>query len=295
MTFSATDCAFEGFRLTRRAPVAVLLWAVAYAVFFGLLFLLVGSHFVTIMSLISQLEGQTEPSIEDMQPLMQAYGVIVAWAAPLGLLFSAVISTAIARSVIRPEDRKFGYMRLGKDELRVLGASLIVALAMFGVTFVGFMLVSLVAALAAAAPALWLAVVLLALAVLAVAIWLSVRLSLVVPATFSEGRIAVKSAFAMTAKKVFWPLLGMAVIAGVMAMLVGLLGSAVAAPLSLMVGGAERMIGMEGASVPSLLSALGPMLAVSLVVNAVMTAAQIVIMYAPFSAAYLQLKGAPRG
>ena len=295
MTFSATDCAFEGFRLTRRAPVAVLLWAVAYAVFFGLLFLLVGSHFVTIMSLISQLEGQTEPSIEDMQPLMQAYGVIVAWAAPLGLLFSAVISTAIARSVIRPEDRKFGYMRLGKDELRVLGASLIVALTMFGVTFVGFMLVSLVAALAAAAPALWLAVVLLALAVLAVAIWLSVRLSLVVPATFSEGRIAVKSAFAMTAKKVFWPLLGMAVIAGVMAMLVGLLGSAVAAPLSLMVGGAERMIGMEGASVPSLLSALGPMLAVSLVVNAVMTAAQIVIMYAPFSAAYLQLKGAPRG
>lgn len=295
MTFSATDCAFEGFRLTRRAPVAVLLWAVAYAVFFGLLFLLVGSHFVTIMSLISPLEGQTEPSIEDMQPLMQAYGVIVAWAAPLGLLFSAVISTAIARSVIRPEDRKFGYMRLGKDELRVLGASLIVALTMFGVTFVGFMLVSLVAALAAAAPALWLAVVLLALAVLAVAIWLSVRLSLVVPATFSEGRIAVKSAFAMTAKKVFWPLLGMAVIAGVMAMLVGLLGSAVAAPLSLMVGGAERMIGMEGASVPSLLSALGPMLAVSLVVNAVMTAAQIVIMYAPFSAAYLQLKGAPRG
>ena len=64
--------------------------------------------------------------------------------------------------------------------------------------------------------------------------------------------------------------------------------------LSLMVGGAERMVGMEGASVPSLLSALGPMLAVSLVVNAVMTAAQIVIMYAPFSAAYLQLKGASR-
>jgi len=295
MIFSATDCAFEGFRLTRRAPVAVLLWAVAYALFFGLLFLLVGPHFVTIMSLISQLEGQTEPSIEDMQPLMQAYGVIVAWAAPLGLLFSAVISTAIARSVIRPEDRRLGYMRLGKDELRVLGASLIVALIMFAVTFVGFMLVSLVAALAVAAPALWLAVVLLSLAVLAVVIWLSVRLSLVVPATFAEGRVAVKSAFAMTAKKVFWPLLGMAVIAWVMAMLVGLLGSAVAAPLSLMVGGAERMVGMEGASVPSLLSALGPMLAVSLVVNAVMTAAQIVIMYAPFSAAYLQLKGASRG
>ena len=295
MTFSATDCAFEGFRLTRRAPVAVLAWAAAYAVFFGALFLLVGPHFVTILSLLTQMQGQTEPSIEDMQPLMQAYGVIVAWAAPLGLLFSAVISTAIARSVIRPEDRKFGYMRLGKDELRVLGASLIVALIMFAVTFVGFMAVGMVAAAATAVPALWLAVVLLCLAVVALAAWLSVRLSLVVPATFAEGRIAVKPAFAMTGKKVFWPLLGMAVIAWVMAMLVGLLGSAVAAPLSLMVGGAERLVGMEGASVPSLLSALGPMLAVSLVVNAVMTAAQVVIMYAPFSAAYLHLKGAPRG
>jgi hypothetical protein len=98
----------------------------------------------------------------------------------------------------------------------------------------------------------------------------------------------------MTGKKVFWPLLGMAIIAWLMAMLVGLLGSAVAAPLSLMVGGADRLIGMEGASVSRLLGALGPMLAVSLVVNAVMTAAQIVIMYAPFSAAYLQLKGAVR-
>lgn len=295
MTFSATDCAFEGFRLTRRAPVAVLAWAAAYAVFFGALFLLVGPHFVTILSLLTQMQGQTEPSIEDMQPLIQAYGVIIAWAAPLGLLFSAVVSTAIARSIIRPEERKFGYLRLGKDELRVLGASLIVGLIMFGAVFVGFMIVSLAAAAAAAAPALWLAVVLLSLALIALVAGLSVRFSLVVPATFAEGRIAVKSAFAMTGKKVFWPLLGMAIIAWIMAMLVGLLGSAVAAPLSLLVGGTERLIDMEGASLPHLLSALGPMLAVSLVVNAVMTAAQVVIMYAPFSAAYLHLKGAPRG
>ena len=294
MTFSATDCAFEGFRLTRRAPVAVLLWAAAYAVFFGLLFLVAGPQFVTILSLITQMEGQAEPPMEAIQPLMQAYGVIIAWAAPLGLLFSAVISTAIARAVIRPEERRFGYMRLGKDELRVLGASLIVSLIMFAVSAVGFTIISLAGAAAMAAPALWLAVVLLALAMVALIIWLSVRLSLVAPSTVAEGRISVKQAFAMTGNKVFWPLLGMAIIAWIMAMLVGLLGSAVAAPLSLMVGGAERMIGMEGASVPRLLGALAPMLAVSLVVNAIMTAAQVVIMYAPLSAAYLQIKGAPR-
>lgn len=296
MTFPATDCAFEGFRLTRRAPVAVLSWAAAYAVFIAILFLLVGPHFVTVLSVITEMQaqGQTEPSPEDVERLMQAYGVIIGWAMPLGLLFSALISTAIVRSVIRPDERKFGYLRVGKDELRVLGASLIVSLIMFGVTFAGFMIVTVAMAGAMALPALWLVVVLLLLGVIALLAWLSVRLSLVVPSTFAEGRIVLKPAFAMTGKKVFWPLLGMAIIAGVMAMLVGLLGSAVAAPLSLMVGGNERLIAMEGASVPSLLSALGPMLAVSLVVQAVLSAAQVAIMYAPFSAAYLQLKGAPR-
>lgn len=296
MTFPATDCAFEGFRLTRRAPVAVLSWAAAYAVFIGLMFLLVGPHFVTVLSVITEMQaqGQTEPSPEDVERLAQAYGVIIGWAMPLGLLFSAVISTAIARSVIRPEDSKFGYLRVGKDELRVLGASLLVSLIMFVVTFAGFMIVTVATAGAMALPALWLVVVLLLLASIGLLIWLSVRLSLVVPSTFAEGRIMLKPAFAMTGKKVFWPLLGMAIIAGIMAMLVGLLGSAVAAPLSLMVGGSEQLVAMQGASVPSLLSALGPMLAVSLVVQAVLSAAQIVIMYAPFSAAYLQLKGAPR-
>ena len=296
MTFPATDCAFEGFRLTRRAPVAVLSWAAAYAVFIAILFLRVGPHFVTVLSVITEMQaqGQTEPSPEDVERLMQAYGVIIGWAMPLGLLFSALISTAIVRSVIRPDERKFGYLRVGKDELRVLGASLIVSLIMFGVTFAGFMIVTVAMAGAMALPALWLVVVLLSLGVIALLAWLSVRLSLVVPSTFAEGRIVLKPAFAMTGKKVFWPLLGMAIIAGVMAMLVGLLGSAVAAPLSLMVGGNERLIAMEGASVPSLLSALGPMLAVSLVVQAVLSAAQVAIMYAPFSAAYLQLKGAPR-
>lgn len=296
MTFPATDCAFEGFRLTRRAPLAVLSWAAAYAVFIGLMFLLVGPHFVTVLSVITEMQaqGQTEPSPEDVERLAQAYGVIIGWAMPLGLLFSAVISTAIARSVIRPEDSKFGYLRVGKDELRVLGASLLVSLIMFAVTFAGFMIVTVATAGAMALPALWLVVVLLSLAIVGLLIWLSVRLSLVVPSTFAEGRIMLKPAFAMTGKKVFWPLLGMAIIAGIMAMLVGLLGSAVAAPLSLMVGGSEQLVAMQGASVPSLLSALGPMLAVSLVVQAVLSAAQIVIMYAPFSAAYLQIKGAPR-
>lgn len=294
MTLPATDCAFEGFRLTRRAPKALLAWALAYAVFFTLFFLVAAPHLVAVMSLVTALEGNTNPSIEEIQPLMQAYGAMFAWGMPLAILFGAVLNTAIARSVIRPEEKQFGYLRVGKAELRVLAVNLIVAVITGLVAMVVFAVVSVIAAIAMTVPALWLVVVLLSLAGLALIVWLTVRLSLAVPITFAEGRIAVKESFAMT-RGVFWPMLGMAIIAWVMALLVALLGSAVAAPLSLLVGGMDRLAGLENAGVVQMLRVAGPALAVSLVVNAVLSAAQIAIMYAPFSAAYMHLKGAPRG
>ena len=293
MTLPATDCAFEGFRLTRRAPKALLTWALAYGVFFTLFFLVAAPNLVTVMSMVTALEGNSNPSIEEIQPLMQAYGAMFAWGMPLAILFSAVMNTAIARSVIQPEDSRFGYLRVGKAELRVLAVNLIVAVITGLAAIVVFAIVSVIAAIALTVPALWLVVVLLSLAGLALIIWLTIRLSLAVPITFAEGRIAVKESFAMT-RGVFWPLLGMAIIAWVMALLVALLGSAVAAPISLLVGGMDRLAGLENAGVAQMLRVAGPALAVSLVVNAVLSAAQIAIMYAPFSAAYLQLKGAPR-
>ena len=294
MTLPATDCAFEGFCLTRRAPKALLAWALAYGVFFTLFFLVAAPHLVTVMSLVTALEGNSNPSIEEIQPLMQAYGAMFAWGMPLAILFGAVLNTAIARSVIRPDDKQFGYLRVGKAELRVLAVNLIVAVITGLAAMVVFAVVSVIAAIAITVPALWLVVVLLSLAGLALIIWLTVRLSLAVPITFAEGRIAVKESFAMT-RGVFWPMLGMAIIAWIMALLVALLGSAVAAPLSLLVGGMDRLAGLENAGVAQMLRVAGPALAVSLVVNAVLSAAQIAIMYAPFSAAYLHLKGAPRG
>jgi len=294
MTLPATDCAFEGFRLTRRAPKALLAWALAYGVFFTLFFLVAAPHLVTVMSLVTALEGNSNPSIEEIQPLMQAYGAMFAWGMPLAILFGAVLNTAIARSVIRPHDKQFGYLRVGKAELRVLAVNLIVAVITGLAAMVVFAVVSVIAAIAITVPPLWLVVVLLSLAGLALIIWLTVRLSLAVPITFAERRIAVKESFAMT-RGVFWPMLGMAIIAWIMALLVALLGSAVAAPLSLLVGGMDRLAGLENAGVTQMLRVAGPALAVSLVVNAVLSAAQIAIMYAPFSAAYLHLKGAPRG
>ncbi len=127
----------------------------------------------------------------------------------------------------------------------------------------------------------------------AVAVWLAVRLSLVAPMTFAEQKIAIKESWAMT-KGRFWPLLGMAVLAGVMSMLVGLLGSIVIAPLNLIFGGLESLAGAETTNVATLVVKFWPALLVWGVVNALLSAAQAAIIYAPFSAVYLGIKGVPR-
>lgn len=295
MSFNATESAFEGFRLARRAPLAILAWAAAYIVFFAVSFAVVGGSLVQIISLAQQIEQSVEPSMSDLMALGQAYGAMVGLALPLSLLFSAVLTAAVARAVIRPEEKRFGYLRLSRDELRILAATLLVGLLMFGVTMGGMLLVSLLAEMAASmsAPFLILPAVLIGLAVLAVAVWLAVRLSLVVPITFAEQKIAIKESWVMT-KGRFWPLLGMAVLAGVMSMLVALLGSIVVAPLNLIFGGLESLAGAETTNIAVLLAKFWPALLVWGVVNALLSAAQAAIIYAPFSAAYLSLRGVAR-
>ncbi|WP_433948400.1 hypothetical protein [Brevundimonas diminuta] len=200
MSFNATESAFEGFRLARRAPMALLAWAAAYIVFFAVFFAVAGGSLINIINLAEQIEQSAEPSMSDLTSLGQAYGAMMGLALPLSLLFSAVLTAAVARSVIRPEEKRFGYLRLGRDELRILGATLLVALLMFGVVMGGTALVSIFVGLAASmgAPFLILPAVLAGLGGAAVAVWLAVRLSLVAPMTFAEQKIAIKESWAMT-------------------------------------------------------------------------------------------------
>jgi len=133
-------------------------------------------------------------------------------------------------------------------------------------------------------------VVLLVCAAIALFIWLAVRLSLAIPITMAERRIAIFDSFAVT-KGRFWPLLGMALLAFVMSIVVSLLGSLVAMPIQLATGGIEGLAGLEGESIPTILQAAWPAIAAWVVINAVISALQVAVVYAPFSAAYRDIKG----
>ena len=291
MSLSATEAAFEGFRVVRRKPTVVAWWALAYLVLFAVAFALAGPSLIEVMTIADTMNA-ANPSPADMQRLGAAYAGL-AWLLPAGLLFGAVLHTAIVRAVLRPEEGRLGYLRLGADEFRVLGATLLLTLAGAAITLLAAFAAGLlvgVASLAGQAVA-WLVGLLAGAAVLALVVFLAIRFSLVVPATFTEKRMAFKESWRAT-KGVFWPLLGMAVIAVIMSIVVGLLGGIVALPLTLATGGMQTLTSMEGASFGEMLSTAGPAIATWIVVNSILSTLQMVAIYAPFAAAWRDMRSA---
>ena len=266
----------------------VVFWALAYIAMMGTLFALAGDSIASLMAAMESLQGAQEPSPEQMAAIWRSYVPLFALVIPVSLLFGAVMNAAVVRSVVRPEQSAFGYLRLGMDELRTLAVTIVLAV-LYGVfIMVAAIAMGVLAGLTANAdiPALWILVV---LAGLGLVVWLAVRFSLAVPITVAEGRIAIFDSFAMTRKHV-WPLIGMAIIAWIMSMVVGLLGGLVALPVTMLLGGGGDLATMDGQTTLQILQAAWPMVAGWIAVQSVLSALQLAVVYAPYSAAYRDLK-----
>ncbi len=297
MTFSATDAAFEGFRVVRRKPTVLIWWTLAYLLFIGLVIMLAMGSLIDLAGAAEALRGVTSPRPDDLAPVTSAMNGIMAVAGPMGLLFGAVLNTAVARAVLEPERSAFGYLRLGVDELRVLAVTVALALlAMAAIVTAGILLGVLGGVAVSALGAMGGIVTGLAvLALLVAAAWVAARFSLAVPITLAERKIAVFDSWRVTRGRAL-PIVGMAILSFMMTIVVSILFSVVLMPLSLifgMAGGWQELARMQGAGVAEVLSALGPFLAVLTLFQAVGAALQLAVAYAPFSAAYRDIKGVP--
>lgn len=301
MAFSATDAAFEGFRLVRRNPLALVAWTLLYAVLtLTALFSLSGMvGALEAWSVQAEaLEGVDKPSLEQVMAVASGFGAImaqVAWLLPVSLVVGAMLGAAVTRGVLKPSGDRFGYLRLGMDELRVLVVTFVLGLVMcFGAVIAFIALGVLIAATKTAGdgPAV-IAGVVGTLALIAFFIWVSVRLSLAVPITVAEKRFAFFDSFSLT-KGRFWPLLGMAVIAVVMTLLVELLSSMVVLPLGVMSGLQSWTFGAEQdpEAVRAALNISNPWVIGHAIVEAIVAALKVGILYAPFAAAYLGITSA---
>jgi hypothetical protein len=283
---SPTRAALAGFRIMRRQPLVVLAWAVFSLVMLPLLGLLVkvglGEKQRADVALRS---GSADPR-EILDMVSQLGGVMILLIL-LALVLGAMLSAAIMRAVLQPEQRAFAYLRVGREDVRLLVVSLIHWAAALMVTVIPGGIVALATTLLAGTPVGGWVGFLGGLVVIGLSTWVAVRLSLLAPHAFIAGHIDPRAAWLLTHGQ-FFRLLAMVVIVIAACVGVSILGTTVSGIVVAVIGG-----GLED-NVPQSVGG-NPRLILSLLANLLLAPVfltlQAVIVTAAPAAAYGQLAG----
>jgi hypothetical protein len=198
--FSPTEAVFAGFRFARERPAAILVWSafllVVLAVVSIAMFDLGGD---SMTSLVIASHGD-HPDPKQLMKLMQEVAPATLFASLLMIVFGAVLSTAVLRVLLKPGPHAWAGLRLGGDELRMLGATVMVVLVVFGLELLLGTASGLLAGVGVPPIVSLIPGLVLILAV-------QVRLSLVGVISQVEHRIDLARSVRLTRKR-FWPLLG---------------------------------------------------------------------------------------
>jgi hypothetical protein len=197
---SAYEASGAGFRLIRREPRAVLAWVLLWFVTFS-----AAAWTVAAGKPVSAAKAAAPVTLSDAAERFGPYGAVVV---ALFMLVWLVTVVAIYRAVLRPNERRWFYLRFGPDEMR-LGiltlAACLVAVPLGGApAYLVFVLTTPflrflpdatrdIAGLGVLVT-VWLDV------------WLGVRLSLIAVETFSEQRFHLSAYWPLTRGR-FWYLL----------------------------------------------------------------------------------------
>ena len=202
------------FRLVRERPVSVLTWGLVYtAVTFAGLFAVLLPMMKAQMAVMTNLSagatpGTLPPGFDPLAMMGQIYLFDF-----LLLVLLVVLLAAGLRAVLRPEARAFAYLRIGMDELRLLGLFVLAFLGLMAASVVfGIVFGIIAAATVGLSPGqgtggLSLAVTVMVLVLLAVVTFLQVRLSPCLALTMLRGKITVTDAWRLTRGR-FWTLFG---------------------------------------------------------------------------------------
>jgi len=283
--FSATDAAFEGFRLTRERPRTVLVWAT-------LCFLVSICSAIYLTTVGREASALLEAGPADT-PDAAALGEMLAVLFPMmimGLLFQCLMAAAVYRVTLRPEDRGFAYLKFSMDEVRLILLSLVyfvlVLGALIGAVLAAGIVAGLVMLLAGQGAGALMGVV-IEFFILGVLFYTAVRLSLAPAITFAEHRLAIFDSWRLT-KGQFWKLAGAYVLAicGIIAMSLLVL-VIFAAAVAIAKGGdlqaAGRMFSPDSTSVQSYFTLTTVLY---LVVSGWLTAIYYAVVIAPAAVAY---------
>lgn len=286
-TLSPVEAALEGLRTMRRKPLVVLSWAVFSLVMLPLL----GLFAKMVLGEQDRADLAMRSSSADPREVLHIVsklGGMMVVLIMLALVLGAILSAAIMRSVLHPEQRRFAYLRIGRDELRLFGVSVISWAAALMVAVIPGGVVALGTAVLAGSPLAGWFGFLGALTVLGLSTWVAVRLSMLGPHAYMNGHIDPRAAWLLTHGQ-FLRLLAMQVLVIVMCVLVSILGTTVSSIVGAVIGGGLEAgdPGVSGAvaSHPRLILAL---LANLLLAPVFLTLQAVILASAP-AAAYRQL------
>jgi hypothetical protein len=293
--FSASDAALEGFRITRENPRAFGAWV-------GATFLvnILGPVISVLMpaSVRHGLDTMTASETPTAGQFLDAL-IVISPILILGLAIQCVMAAAVYRLIFRHSDTRFGYLRLGADELRLMALTLIYVL-LFVLLVVGVTMVSAVLlAIASVAGRVFAEFVGLVswMASVGVVVFVLVRLSLAPVATFAERRLALFESWTLT-RGHFWKLLGTYALAvcciAVVGILVLVLFSAVAGVIVLLSGGQlTELGGIIKPDESSLRGYFSVGLIAYMIVSSIFSALYNAVIAAPGAVAYEKLHGEP--
>lgn len=230
-----------GWQLVRGRPKLLAIWGAVYLVLAGVSFALIWPMMPALIEFqtaaaLAQATRQPPPA-----PPAGFFGAIFGLNAIMLLAMTAIFA-AVVRAVARGGDDAFGFLRVGMDELRLVG--LVLLLAVIGtVAMLLFLLLAgiLVAGLVAAVgPGAFVVAAVLYLVMIGLLVWAQVRISLAGALTVLRGRIVVREAWRMTAGR-FWTLFGAYLVLGIAYMVVAIAMLAILNPglLSMSMGAAD--------------------------------------------------------
>ena len=295
-SFSATDAAFEGFRLTREQPKTLLIWAAFNLIVSVLsLVLLIGFGGSSLQAMMEMEQAGAEADPAQAMEMLRSLGVVYAMILPVALLTQSMLGAAVYRAILRPADSGLGYLKLGGDELRLTALSLIYFLLMMVgvvvVTLIAGLVVGLLGAVIGAGGAALLGVG-VGLFVGGLMIYVVVRLSLAGVITFAQRRIAVFDSWGLTRGQ-FWNMTGAYVLTLAAIMVIVILSliifTAVAAVAS---GGNLAAVGtIFSPDVSSLAAYMTPTMIAYTVFGALLNAVYYAAIFSPHAVIYRALAG----
>lgn len=193
---------WSGFRLARKHYAAFGLWVVVDMVLGlgpkALVMALLGPNFFDIVR--QSAETNVQPDASTLMGLLgratslNSISLLATW------VLYAMLYAAIFRSVLRPEKNRWGYLRLGRDELLLFILIAILYVGFVAILAAAIFIVVLITALAgAASQGAGVAVgFLLTLTSAGGLIWLAARMSMILPMTFDHGKIQITEAWILT-------------------------------------------------------------------------------------------------